>query len=102
MGLHLEAIRGRAGPWTEWRCVRSLRECAHLTSVSRRRAADDDASMSFEAFAQPPLDRLITDAASTQQLTVMLGAGASIEAGLPSWPTLISGSWCARGPSAGC
>jgi hypothetical protein len=45
--------------------------------------------VSFAAFAQPPLDRLIADAATAQRLTLMLGAGASIEAGLPSWPALI-------------
>ena len=45
--------------------------------------------MSLGTFAQPPLDRLIADAAAAQRLTVMLGAGASIEAGLPSWPALI-------------
>lgn len=45
--------------------------------------------MSFGAFAQPPLDGLIADAAGSRRLTVMLGAGASIEAGLPSWPVLI-------------
>ncbi|WP_028057925.1 SIR2 family protein [Candidatus Solirubrobacter pratensis] len=45
--------------------------------------------MSFDTFAQPPLDRLIADAAAAPRLTVLLGAGASIEAGLPSWPALI-------------
>ena len=45
--------------------------------------------MSFAAFAQAPLDGLLADAASAQRLTLMLGAGASIEAGLPSWPALI-------------
>jgi len=32
---------------------------------------------------------LIADAATAQRLTLLLGAGASIEAGLPSWPALI-------------
>jgi hypothetical protein len=45
--------------------------------------------VSFAAFAQSPLDRLIADAATAQRLTLLLGAGASIEAGLPSWPALI-------------
>jgi len=45
--------------------------------------------VSFAAFAQPPLDRLIADASTAQRLTLMLGAGASIEAGLPNWPALI-------------
>jgi hypothetical protein len=45
--------------------------------------------VSFAAFAQPPLNRLIADAAAAQRLTLLLGAGASIEAGLPSWPALI-------------
>jgi hypothetical protein len=54
-----------------------------------RRFDQDDAGVSFAAFAQPPLDRLIADAATAQRLTLLLGAGASIEAGLPSWPALI-------------
>lgn len=45
--------------------------------------------MSFDAFAQPPLDQVVADGASAQRLTVLLGAGTSIEAGMPSWPDLI-------------
>jgi hypothetical protein len=45
--------------------------------------------VSFAAFGEPPLDTLIGDAAGTGRLTVLLGAGASIEAGMPSWPQLI-------------
>lgn len=45
--------------------------------------------MSFRAFADEPLQTLIADAARSDRLTVLLGAGASIEAGLPSWTVLI-------------
>lgn len=45
--------------------------------------------MSFAPFGQPPLDGLLAHAAASSRLTVLLGAGASIEAGLPSWPVLI-------------
>jgi hypothetical protein len=46
-------------------------------------------AVSFRTFAQSPLTDVIADASKAQRLTVMLGAGASIEAGLPSWPTLV-------------
>lgn len=49
----------------------------------------DHASVSFRAFAEEPLAMLIADAARSERLTVLLGAGASIEAGLPSWSALI-------------
>lgn len=45
--------------------------------------------MGFHVFSEAPIAGLIDDCANAQGLTVMLGAGASIEAGLPSWPTLI-------------
>lgn len=45
--------------------------------------------MSFSAFADSPIRKLIDEAASSNRLSVLLGAGASIEAGLPNWSVLI-------------
>src|SRR5215203_5498974 len=46
-------------------------------------------AVNFDAFADEPIRSLIDDAAESDRLSVLLGAGASIEAGLPSWPLLI-------------
>ena len=45
--------------------------------------------MSFASLNSPDIDQLITSFAQTTALTVIVGAGASMEASLPSWPTLI-------------
>jgi hypothetical protein len=45
--------------------------------------------MSFASLNSPEIEQLITSFAETQALTVIVGAGASMEASLPSWPTLI-------------
>ena len=44
--------------------------------------------VSFDAFAKPPITELI-EAASTGKFSLLVGAGASMEAGLPSWETLV-------------
>lgn len=45
--------------------------------------------MSFAAFDDEPLRGLIAAAGEAAHLTLLLGAGASIEAGFPSWATLV-------------
>jgi SIR2-like domain len=45
--------------------------------------------MSFGDFAQAPIESLISDCSNSTRLALMLGAGASIEAGLPGWALLI-------------
>lgn len=45
--------------------------------------------MSFDAFDNDPLRGLIAHAGGAANLTVLLGAGASIEAGFPSWADLV-------------
>lgn len=48
------------------------------------------AGVSFRAFGDVTISRLIEDAAGASQLSVLVGAGASMEAGLPSWETLVN------------
>jgi SIR2-like domain len=45
--------------------------------------------VSFASLAQPAIEPLIERFAAAPQVTVVVGAGASMEAGLPSWPELI-------------
>lgn len=45
--------------------------------------------MPFTAFAHDPIAAIIEAAGSSRRLTVVVGAGASMEAGLPSWETLV-------------
>ena len=45
--------------------------------------------MSFASLAQPEVEPLIERLACANELTLLVGAGASMEAGLPSWRALI-------------
>jgi hypothetical protein len=45
--------------------------------------------MSFASLNSPQIEQLVTSFAESRALTVITGAGASMEASLPSWPTLI-------------
>lgn len=45
--------------------------------------------MSFASLAQPTIEPLIARFAAAPHVTVVVGAGASMEADLPSWPELI-------------
>lgn len=45
--------------------------------------------MSFASLAQPEIGDLIERIARAPEVTLLVGAGASMEAGLPSWPRLI-------------
>lgn len=46
--------------------------------------------MRFRAFSEPPITTLIEEASGAGRLTVLVGAGASMEAGLPSWEALVN------------
>lgn len=46
--------------------------------------------MSFRAFSEPPITTLIEQAGTAAKLSVLVGAGASMEAGLPSWESLVN------------
>jgi hypothetical protein len=45
--------------------------------------------MSFAAYAQDPIQRLVVSASEAPKLSLLVGAGASMEAGLPSWNALV-------------
>ena len=45
--------------------------------------------MSFASLAQSEIEPLIERVAGARDLTLLVGAGASMEARLPSWPRLI-------------
>lgn len=45
--------------------------------------------MSFRSFGSEPITSLIAQAGAADRLTLLVGAGASMEAGLPSWETLV-------------
>jgi NAD-dependent SIR2 family protein deacetylase len=45
--------------------------------------------MSFASLNSPEIGQLVASLAEAQALTVVVGAGASMEASLPSWPALI-------------
>jgi hypothetical protein len=45
--------------------------------------------VSFESLAQPAVEPLIRRFAAAPDVTLLIGAGASMEASLPSWPELI-------------
>jgi hypothetical protein len=45
--------------------------------------------VSFVSFSENPIARLIADAGDAAALSLVVGAGASMEAGLPSWETLV-------------
>ena len=45
--------------------------------------------MSFESLSQPEVEPIIRRFAEAAEITLLIGAGASMEASLPSWPELI-------------
>lgn len=45
--------------------------------------------MSFESLTQPEVEPVIRRFAEASEITLLVGAGASMEASLPSWPELI-------------
>jgi hypothetical protein len=57
--------------------------------------------MSFEAFAAEPISGLIDAAGQATRLTLLVGAGASMEAGLPSWDVLLDRLLVRAGESSG-
>jgi hypothetical protein len=57
--------------------------------------------VSFTAFSQSPLRDLIEDARDSPKLSLLLGAGTSIEAGLPSWSALIERLLVRAGTASG-
>lgn len=46
--------------------------------------------MSFAAYASDPIHRLIVTASEAPKVSLLVGAGASMEAGLPSWNALVN------------
>jgi NAD-dependent SIR2 family protein deacetylase len=46
--------------------------------------------MSFSTFSDEAIAALVDSAGSAPKLTIVVGAGASMEAGLPSWETLVN------------
>lgn len=57
--------------------------------------------MSFDAFSGVSLRDLIADARDTPKLSLLLGAGTSLEAGLPSWSALIEPLLARAGTASG-
>lgn len=45
--------------------------------------------MSFAEFGNENIDRTIQELARSDNLTLVVGAGASVESGLPTWPRLV-------------
>ncbi len=46
--------------------------------------------MSFASYADEPIHRLVVSASEASKISLLVGAGASMEAGLPSWNTLVN------------
>lgn len=46
--------------------------------------------MSFAAYADDPIHRLVVAASEASKVSLLVGAGASMEAGLPSWNALVN------------
>jgi hypothetical protein len=57
--------------------------------------------VSFDAFSSDPIDLLIRKAGSAGRLSILVGAGASMEAGLPSWNKLLDRLLLRGGEDAG-
>lgn len=57
--------------------------------------------MSFLVYQQEPIDELIRSAGGDGKITLLVGAGASMEAGLPSWDKLLDRLLLRGGESAG-
>lgn len=53
------------------------------------RAGRSVRAVSFASLAQPTVDPLVERFATAPHVTLLVGAGASMEASLPSWPELI-------------
>ena len=57
--------------------------------------------VSFDAFSSDPIDMLIRTAGAGGRLSILVGAGASMEAGLPSWDALLDRLLLRGGEEAG-